>query len=105
MGMGVLPIAHPVGAFGVVAFGDLPNPVRRVAGALGDVDGFLSTGEQPEDLPPAAFMRLFGRAVAPLKILNSNVGSKMNASCHAYILQWLVKNWYDIYHVSASARA
>src|SRR5262245_60090027 len=95
MRMGVLPIAHPVGALGVVAFGDLANPVRRVASALGDVFRFLPAGEQPQDLPPAAFMRLFGRAVAPLKILNRKVGAEMNASCHAYILQWLVKNWYE----------
>jgi hypothetical protein len=27
MGMRVLPIAHAVGAFGVIPFGDLPNPI------------------------------------------------------------------------------
>ena len=95
MGMGVLPIAHPVGAFGVVAFGDLPNPVRRIPRALGDVFRLLPTCEQPEDLPPTAFMRLFGRAIPALKILATEVGAQMNTSWHIRILQWPVKNWYE----------
>ncbi len=37
--VGVLPIVHPLGAFGVVALGDLADPVARIARALGDVLG------------------------------------------------------------------
>ena len=46
MRMGVLPIAHAVsacGVFGVVAFGDLANPLARIPRTLGDLLGQLST--------------------------------------------------------------
>src|SRR5258706_11173133 len=94
--MGVLPIAHPLRAFGVVAFGDLANPVARIARTLRDVLGQLAARQQPEDLPPRPFVRLFGRTVASLQLVDTQVGPEMNASCHALILLEPSKSWYDI---------
>src|SRR5258706_1588748 len=103
--MGVLPIAHPLGALSVVAFGDLANPVARIAGALRDVLGQLTPCQQPQDLPPAAFVRLFGRAVASLQFVDAQIRSEMNMSCHAPILQEPSKRWYyTMQNVSTWAR-
>src|SRR5258706_6188245 len=93
--MGVLPIAHPLRALGVVAFGDLANPVARIARTLRDVLGQLAARQQPEDLPPRPFVRLFGRTVASLQLVDTQVGPEMNASCHALILLEPSKSWYD----------
>jgi len=96
MGMGVVPIAHALSALAVVALGDLPDPVARVAGALGDVLGQLAPCQQPEDLPPAAFVRLLGRAVASLQLVDAHVRSEMNMSCHVPIRQEPSKRWYHL---------
>src|SRR5947209_3426132 len=90
-----LPIAHPVGALGVVALGNLPDPVARLPGALRDVLRQLPAGEQPQDLPPAAFVRLFGCPVTLFQLLHAQVGAQMTSSSHLLILQWASKTWYQ----------
>ena len=81
----VLPVDHARRPFGVVALGDLPDPGARVAGALGDVLGQLPAGQQPEDLPPRAFVRLVRRPVALLEVVDAQVRRQVDAS-HGPIL-------------------
>ncbi len=78
---------HALSAFGVVTFGDLANPVPAMASTLGDVLGHLTSGQQPQDLPPTAFVRLFGRPVASLQFVDTHFKSEINSSSHASILQ------------------
>jgi GTPase SAR1 family protein len=69
----VVAIAHAGWAFGVIALGQLANPIGRIAGALCDLAGTLPPREQPEHLPPAAFVRLLRLAIAPLLRIKAGV--------------------------------
>jgi hypothetical protein len=62
-GRGVLPVVHPARTLLVIASRNLADPVAGIAGAVGNLFGGLPTGEQPQDLPPAAFMLLSGGAI------------------------------------------
>src|SRR5690242_16769772 len=53
MRCGVPAIVHARRSLGVVALGDLADPVRRIAGDRGHCNGRMALAEQPEDLPPA----------------------------------------------------
>src|SRR5262249_4969188 len=79
-----------------LALGDLPNPLARIPGALRDVLRQLPRRQQPQDPPPAAFVRLVGRAVPVRELLDAQVGPKMDASCHAIIIQGPSKTWYHM---------
>src|SRR5258708_35090932 len=81
----VLFVHHTGGPFSVVAFGDLPNPRAGVAGTLGNILGQLSSGQQPEDLPPRALMRLMRRSIALLQLVDAQVRRQPYPS-HAPIL-------------------
>ena len=83
----MLPVLHTRWTLLVVSPRNLANPVAGIAGAVGNLFGGLSTGEQPEDLPPAAFMWLFGCAVAPFEFASRQVRLKINVSWHNHILQ------------------
>ncbi len=80
MGAAMLAIDHPGGAFTVVALGELPNPVARVARAFGNHWRRLAPCQQPEDLPPTALVRLAGLPIALFQFVNAQVRSKMNTS-------------------------
>ncbi|HEV2459144.1 MAG TPA: hypothetical protein VGS80_12345 [Ktedonobacterales bacterium] len=71
----------------VVAFGDVADPVRRLAGHPGQLGGRSPLGQQPQDLPPAAFVGRFGRALASLKLLTRELRLEMKVSSHAHMLQ------------------
>ncbi len=81
----VVPVAHPVGAFGVVAFGDLADPIARIARATRRSPSRSAPCQQPEDLPPTALVRLFGRPVAALQLVHRQVRFQAYASGHALI--------------------
>jgi hypothetical protein len=53
-------------------------------------------------LPPAAFVRLLGRTVASLQLVDAQVRSEVNVSCHAAILQVPSKRWYNTPHEPAA---
>src|SRR6266849_6753971 len=74
-------------AVGVVALGELPDPVRRLAGDRGHRNGGVALTEQPEDLPPAALVGLFRHPIAALQVVDAQVSLEMNLSGHAPILQ------------------
>ena len=69
-------IAHAVGTFGVVALGDLADPVGRVARHGGDLTSGAALTEEPQNLPPTAFIRLFGRTIPLLKFGAAQMGLK-----------------------------
>lgn len=79
----VLPIDHGRGASGVVAPSELADPVGRIAGALGYHFGGLPACEQPEDLPPAPFVRLVRLPVASFQFVGRQVRRQVDSS-HAY---------------------
>src|SRR5690348_3161796 len=95
MGGGVAAIAHAVWAFGVIALGDLANPVGRVAGHRGDFTPGATLAEQPQDLPPTAFIGLFGRTVARLQLGAAQMGLEDDVSGHAPSVQLPMSSWYQ----------
>src|SRR5258708_31008045 len=80
-------IVHARRAVGVVAFGELADPVRRIAGDRGHRNGGVALTEQPEDLPPAALVWLFRHPIAALQFVEAQVSFEMNLSGHAPIVQ------------------
>src|SRR5258706_12565113 len=94
MRVGVLPIGHPGWPLRVIAFGNLANPVGRIAGAHGNRARRLAFGKQPQDLVPATLVRFFGCPVAPLELVDRQMRFQANVSWHASILQHLRHNWY-----------
>ncbi len=88
----VLPVNHPCWPLGVVAFGDLADPVRRIPRTLRNRSGRLSAGEQPEHLPPTALRRLICLPVAPFQLVACQVKSKLYSS-HTPILQHRRRSW------------
>src|SRR5258706_6233318 len=79
-------IVHARRAVGVVALGELPDPVRRIAGDRGHRNAGVALTEQPEDLSPAAIVRFFGRPIAALQFVAAQVSLEMNVSSHVPIL-------------------
>ena len=53
----VAPIAHRLRALPVVAAHHLPDPIARVARALGYLCGRVSFAQEPQDLPPTPLVR------------------------------------------------
>ena len=94
MGVRVAPVVHTLGALSVIALGDLANPVARISRTLGDIFGQLAPSQQPQNLPPRLFIRLFGRPVASFELVDAQIRSEMNSSCHAPILQVPSKRRY-----------
>src|SRR6266851_8806807 len=80
-------IVHARRALGVVALGELADPVGRIPGHSCDLHGGVPLAEQPEDLPPAALIGFFGRPQAALELIDAQVGLEVNTSGHAPILQ------------------
>jgi hypothetical protein len=70
----------------VVAFGDLADPGAVIPGGLGNRSGGLAPSQQPQDLPPAALMRLVRRAVALFKVGDAQVRRQIDVSAHAAIV-------------------
>jgi hypothetical protein len=89
MRVGVASVLHPGGALRVVALGELPNPLGRVAGDCRHRDGGVSLAEQPEDLPPGTLIRIVRAPIALLELNDAQMGVKMKMSSHAAILQHL----------------
>src|SRR5258708_19811558 len=79
-------VHHPARALFVVALSDLTDPVRSIANHSRQLRGRVPLGQQPEDLPPRAFVGLFRRPVAPLQVVDTQMRLEVNASCHASIL-------------------
>jgi hypothetical protein len=75
----MLPVVHAARALLVVTPCNLADPVARVAGAVCNLFGALPTGEQPEDLPPAAFIE-----IAMIRLLVARLGRCCAAQdlCH-----------------------
>ena len=68
MGGRVAAIVHALWDFAIVALGDPPDPIGRVAGHHRDLTSSAALAEQPQDLPPGAFVGLFRRAIALLEL-------------------------------------
>lgn len=75
MAGGIAAVDHPRCAFGVVAPGNLPDPIRRVAGALRDFARQLPFAQQPDDLPAAALSGLRCAPVVLFEFLHTQVRS------------------------------
>ncbi len=82
----VLPVDHALRPLGVVALGDLADPVARVAGALRHQLRGLAAREQPEDLPPTALGGLMRPPIAGRQFVCGQVGNKLYSS-HVPIVQ------------------
>jgi hypothetical protein len=95
MGVGGSPIDHTGWPLGVVALGDLANPVARVAGARGDLPRQLPVRQKPENLSPTALVRFPGCPVAQRELVHRQMRGQANASCHAIKLQHPSSNSYD----------
>ncbi len=96
MRCGVPAIVHARRSLGVVALGDLADPVRRVAGDRGHRNGRMTLAEQPEDLPPRALARLFGRSIAALELVDTQMGLEVDVSGHTPIVQPPSSKPYDL---------
>jgi len=78
---------HALRALGVVALGNLPDPVGRIARHGRDLHRRVALAQEPEDLPPAALIGFFGRPIAALEVVHAQMGLEMNLSGHAPIVQ------------------
>jgi hypothetical protein len=78
---------HARRALGVVALGNLPDPVGGVAGDRRHLHRRVALAQEPEDLPPAALIGFFGRPRAALEVVDAQMGLEMNLSGHAPIVQ------------------
>jgi hypothetical protein len=67
----VPPIVHAVGSLFVVAFGNLADPVGPIADDGGKFGRGAALGQQPQDLPPGALVRLFGCSVVVFKFVDA----------------------------------
>jgi hypothetical protein len=82
----VAAVDHPSRPLLVIALGDLADPVRPVAGHRSERGRGAPLCEQPQDLPPGPFMRLFGRPVASRELRDAQVRGEVYASSPAAIL-------------------
>lgn len=92
----MLSVLHPLRTLLVVAPRNLADPIAGIPRAVSDLLALLPTGEQPEDLPPAAFMRFFGCTVAPFELVGGQMRLKINVSWHGHILQYPERKPYEI---------
>lgn len=82
----MLPIDHAGWPLLVVAFGNLPDPGAVIPRGLGNRRGGLAPRQQPEDLPPAALMRLVCGSVPLFELADAQVRRQVNMSAHAPIV-------------------
>jgi hypothetical protein len=83
-------IVHARWAFGVVALGDLADPIRGVARDRRHRRCGVALAEQPEDLPrspPAALIGFVGRPVPTFQRVGIQMRVEMEVSGHAPIVQ------------------
>src|SRR5690348_9454419 len=80
-------IVHARWSFGVIALGELSDPVSRVARHGRNRHGCIALAEQPENVPPTALIGLFRRPIAALEFIDAQVWMQMEVSGHATILQ------------------
>src|SRR5690349_9253568 len=90
-------IVHARRAVGVVALGNLPDPVGGVAGDRRHLHRRVALAQEPEDLPPATLVGFFGRPIAALELVDAQVWLEMNLSGHAPILQPPRSKPYDFF--------
>lgn len=72
-------VPHRLRAFGVLAFGDLANPIGGVAGDRGHGHGGVALAKEPEDLPPTALIRVVRAAIVPLQLSDAQMRLEMAA--------------------------
>lgn len=89
-------VLHAGGPVLVVAFGDLADPVRPVADHGRQLGSGAALRQQPQDLPPRAFVGLFRRPVAVLEFSDAQMRLEMNTSGHAAILPRPTSNPYHL---------
>jgi len=82
----VLAIALAGRTLRVGAVDQVPNPVARRAGDLGDRSRCVPHGEQPQDLPPAPLTWFFGRSVALLQLGGGVMRPKTKTGSYAFIV-------------------
>src|SRR5262249_44315379 len=85
LGSRALSVDHAGWPLLVLAFGKLPDPAAVIPGGVGNRRGGLAPRQQREDLPPAALMRLVGRSVPLLDVLEAQVRRQMHLSARAPI--------------------
>ena len=90
------PVVHAVGALLIVALGDLADPVRSVANNRRQLRRCVTLGQEPQDLPPGPLVGLFGRPVPVFELVDTQIGLKVNSSCHASILPQPTRKPYEI---------
>ena len=71
--IGVAPVPETRGTVLPIPPGHLPDPVRRIPGALRDRGRGLPTGQQPHDLPLAARYRIVRPPVALFQLIHGPV--------------------------------
>src|SRR5712691_4276709 len=85
---GVPTIVHALRALGVVALGELADPIGGIARHRRHLYGRVSLAEQPEDLPPTALIGIVRAAIASLQFSHTQMRVEMKMSGHAAILQY-----------------
>ena len=78
--IGVAPVPETRGTVLPIPPGHLPDPVRRIPGALRDRGRGLPTGQQPHDLPLAARYRIVRPPVALFQLINGPVRGNLSSS-------------------------
>jgi hypothetical protein len=79
----------------VVAVGELTNPIGGIARHRRYLHRRVALAQQPQDLPPAALIRLLGCPKAALKFVNTQMRLEMDVSGQAAILQPPTSRAYD----------
>jgi hypothetical protein len=85
-----------LGALGVLAFGDLADPIGRVARHARYVDGGVPLTQQPENLPPRAFVGVVGAPLPAFELSHAQMRLEMKMSWHTDTLQLPTPFPYDI---------
>ncbi len=84
MGVGDVPlIAERLSASGVVAAGELADPIGAVAGHLGDPVRRMPLSQQPDNLPVTPFRPVAGPPIARLQLLDRQMWRQLDLATHA----------------------
>lgn len=86
-------VLYAVGAALVVAQGDLADPIRRIPSNASNHLGREPRGQEPEEVPAAAFQRILRAPVASREFIKTQVRFEVNTSAMPRVLQRYGATW------------